>query len=194
MEEFNTGVCGGLADGLLDGCRVSGGVEDEEDGRPCAGEGCAVDAFHSTGEGKKAWKQRAAFGTVGVMDEVLHGVAEEVRAVQGEGGDEEGGTLDVGDCVRPSVGGWEQGARLFRSERSAGEGEQQMPRERLAKGSSLDLAILLGGDGESAKGAGSDVVRVAFAQACFGEDLVGSPVQATEVAGEVDSGEERGGG
>ncbi len=48
-------------------------------------------------------------------------------AVLGEGGDEQGGVLDVGDGVGAGVGGGQEGAGLLGGEAGGGQRKQQVP-------------------------------------------------------------------
>ncbi len=80
------------------------------------------------------------------------------RPVEGEGGDQQAGPLDVGDGVGAGVGGGEQGAGALGGERGGGQGEQELPREGLAAGGCGDLAA-------RESGATAETVRKPRAQA-----------------------------
>ena len=54
--------------------------------------------------------------------------------VEGEGGDEQGGGLDVGDGVGAGVGGGQQGTGFLGGEAGGGQSKQQLPVEVLAAG------------------------------------------------------------
>ncbi len=88
-------------------------VGDEEDGRAGSAQRYAKDSGGS-GQRQQAGQQGAGFHAVGLVDAVLHGGAEEIAAIEGEGGDQEGGVLDVGDGVGAGVGGGVAGLGLSR--------------------------------------------------------------------------------
>ena len=78
--------------------------------------------------GRSNGQEWAGFHAVGLVEAVLHGGAEEIAAVLGEGSDEEGGGLDVGYCVLAGVSGGQEGAGLLGGEAGGGQGQQQVPR------------------------------------------------------------------
>jgi hypothetical protein len=72
-------------------------------------------------QGEEQREKRAGFQAVGLMEAILHGGTEEVSAALGEGGHEESGSLNVGDCVVAGVGRRQEGARLSGGEPRGGQ-------------------------------------------------------------------------
>jgi len=121
LDDLDGGIAGGLADESGNAGVVFGVFGDDKDGGAGSAEGYTEDSG-SAGEGQEAAQKGAGLHAVGLVDAVLHGGAEEVGAVEGEGGDEERGGLDVGDGVGAGVCGGEEGSGFFCGEAGGWQG------------------------------------------------------------------------
>ena len=83
MDDLKGRVGCGIADKGGNG-GGGGWIGDDEDRWACSAEGHAEDG-RIGGEGEEFGQEGAGFHAVGLVDAVLHGGAEEIAAVEGEG-------------------------------------------------------------------------------------------------------------
>jgi hypothetical protein len=129
-----------------------------------------------------------------LVESVLEGEGEGPFGSGGEGGDEEGGALDVEDGVVAGVGGREYAAGFNGGEGEVrdDDGEAEGAGEFEFDGAG-DAVVVEGGGDDGAKDAGGDVVGVALDAGGDLKDLGAVPVAFKQDGGDDDTGDEGGG-
>lgn len=132
-EDFERGVPGKMPDSGDDAGGGNRGFRQHKDRRTRAAESDS-EHLRLSGQGKKLSEKRTGFHAVGLVDAILHGVAEEIAASEGEGGDKEGCALDVGDSIDAAVGGGQKATGFLRGEGCGGQRDMETPVEVFSTG------------------------------------------------------------